>query len=140
MPETVQILLVEDSLSDARLLIESLHSFDCYAVERSEDGEKALAILRDRGNSVATIVLDLNLPRMNGLEVLLALKDDPMLRDIPVVVVSTSNSPQDIEAAFRLGASQYFVKPFDYDGFTLLAQGIDAFVQSRLAQDLAPAA
>jgi CheY-like chemotaxis protein len=123
------VLLVEDDPADALLIEDSL-------VDRSEardishvfDGVAALEYLRDPGKERPDlIVLDLNMPRMNGHELLAVLKDDTELGSIPVVVLTTSSAPDDIEDAYRQHANAYVTKPLNLDEFTRSVQDIDAF-------------
>lgn len=113
------VLLVEDEPADAHLVRFALRKNDVQAkVVHVVDGREALAYLRREGRPSATaerpdlILLDLNMPRMDGFELLTALKGDPLLRNIPVVVLSTSDVERDVLSAYRLGAAGYIAKPF----------------------------
>jgi CheY-like chemotaxis protein len=107
------ILLVEDNRADALLVQEALRTVGVDApVEVATDGEAALRRLRDAGGSrPGLVLLDLNLPRLDGREVLSHLKTDPALRDIPVVVLTTSSAPPDVALAYDRGANAYVRKP-----------------------------
>ncbi len=128
----VEILLVEDSPGDVRLTQEGLRD---SAVENTlhvvNDGEAALDFLRERrdGNQPLPdlILLDLNLPRMDGREVLASIKGDPALAMIPVVVLTTSNAEQDIRQAYALQANCYITKPTGFDGFVAAIEAIEMF-------------
>lgn len=118
----LNILLVEDNPADAYLTMLALrdHEF-CKVIRVVEHGEQALAFLRQEGVYAEMfrpdlIVLDLNLPRMNGLALLSIVKADPAFRAIPVVILSTSNAEKDFTQAHLLGAAHYFVKPNDLQG------------------------
>lgn len=118
-----QILLVEDSPSDAHLALRALSesSFECN-VCHANDGIEAMAMLRREGTHVDCprpdlILLDLNMPRKDGRQVLEELKQDPELRRIPVVVLTTSSSDDDVADAYRLGSNSYIVKPVDVKAF-----------------------
>jgi two-component system, chemotaxis family, response regulator Rcp1 len=118
-----ELLLVEDSPGDVRLTKEALK--DTPAPSRLsvvQDGEEALAFLRHQGvyaqaPSPDLILLDLNLPRKDGREVLAELKMDPKLKRIPVVVLTTSEAEQDILQAYDLHANCYITKPMELDAF-----------------------
>ena len=118
----LNILLVEDNPADAYLTTLALQDHElCKDIRVVEHGEQALAFLRQEGGYAKAfrpdlIVLDLNLPRMDGLAVLSAVKADPAFRAIPVVIFSTSSAEKDFTQAHFLGAEYYFVKPNDLQG------------------------
>jgi two-component system, chemotaxis family, response regulator Rcp1 len=127
------ILLVEDNAGDVRLTREALREAD-VAVELTAvpDGDQALAFLRGEGAHAGAsrpdlILLDLNLPKKNGLEVLEEIRRDPELRTTPVIMLTTSSSARDISACYDLGVNCYVVKPLDLDDFTALVQAINGF-------------
>lgn len=123
------ILLVEDDAADALLIQDALLSNGMdRAVTRVDDGIAALQCLRDPAfGRPDLIVLDLNMPRMNGRELLAVLKGDRDLRIIPVVVLSTSDAPEDVIGAYERHANAYVTKPFDLDGFIEAVHRIDSF-------------
>jgi len=118
----LNILLVEDNPADAYLTTLALQDHEiCKNLHVVEHGEQALAFLRQEGIFEEMfrpdlIILDLNLPRMNGFAVLAAIKADLSLRTIPVVILSTSSAEQDLTQAYQLGAAYYFIKPNDLQG------------------------
>ena len=127
------ILLVEDNAGDVRLTREALREAD-VSVELTAvaDGDQALAFLRGEGAHAGAvrpdlILLDLNLPKKNGLEVLEEIKRDPELCRIPVIMLTTSSSARDIAACYDRGVNCYVVKPLDLDDFTRLVQAINGF-------------
>jgi len=127
------ILLVEDNAGDVRLTREALREAD-LTVELTAvpDGEQALAFLRNEGEHAAAqrpdlILLDLNLPKKNGLEVLEEIRHDPALRTTPVIMLTTSSSSRDVTASYDRGVNCYVVKPLDLDDFTELVQAINGF-------------
>jgi two-component system, chemotaxis family, response regulator Rcp1 len=130
---TVEILLVEDNPGDARLTLEAFKEAKVINhLSVVSDGVEALAYLRrqDRYASAATpdlILLDLNLPRMDGREVLAAIKEDAALRTIPVVVLTTSSSQDDVARAYGHHANCYITKPVDLDQFLKVIQSIESF-------------
>jgi CheY-like chemotaxis protein len=113
------ILLVEDDDIDAMTVRRTLREIGApNPLDRATDGERALAFLRDPANPrPGLILLDLNMPRMNGIEFVAALKNDPGLRVIPVVVLTTSSEEGDRLAAFHNSVAGYMVKPVDYPQF-----------------------
>ena len=113
------ILLVEDDLLDIMTLKRGLRDINAKnPLHVTNDGESALDFLRDSNNPVpALILLDLNMPRMNGLEFLKILKSDPDWCKIPVVILTTSQEDQDRLASFELSAAGYIVKPLEYPAF-----------------------
>jgi two-component system response regulator len=127
------ILLVEDNLADVELMREGLEeakvSNDLHVVS---DGIEALAFLRREGKFASApqpdlILLDLNLPRKDGREVLAEIKADEVLRMIPLVVLTTSKADEDILRSYRLNANSYIAKPMDFEGFTQIVRAIDDF-------------
>lgn len=129
----LRILLVEDSPGDVRLTEEALH--DSPMVERldvARDGEEAMDFLRRRAEHADAVrpdlvLLDLNLPRKDGREVLEELKSDPELRRIPVVVLTTSSTDRDILRSYDLHVNSYVTKPIDLDEFSNVVQSIQGF-------------
>ena len=121
------ILLVEDSAPDAMLIRQALIEAGVPGeVEVVTDGEQALARLRG-GPAPDLMLLDLNLPRKDGREVLAEIKEDPKLRLIPVVVLTTSEAERDLVKSYDLHANAYVVKPIDLDQFTDVVRGIKDF-------------
>ncbi len=131
--EYIQILLVEDNPGDVRLTEEALKEGKVLnSLNVVEDGIEALSFLRKEGNyaDVETpdiILLDLNLPKMDGRELLAAIKSDENLRRIPVVVLTTSKADEDILNAYNLHANCYITKPVDMDQFIEVVKCIENF-------------
>ncbi|MER7805347.1 response regulator [Streptomyces parvulus] len=122
------VLLIEDDEADALLIEEALLQRGARNLGRAHDGVAGLAYLRDPGNPRPDlIVLDLNMPRMNGRELLAVIKDDEDLCTIPVVVLTTSSAPDDVTAAYQRHANAYVTKPVNLDDFERAVQSIDAF-------------
>ena len=123
------ILLVEDDEADALLIQDALEDRgDARSIIQVQDGIAALEHLRTPGTGHPDlIVLDLNMPRMNGHELLGILKADEDLRTIPVVVLTTSSTTTDVEAAYKKHANAYVTKPVTLDDFTSAVQSIDEF-------------
>jgi CheY-like chemotaxis protein len=129
----IEILLVEDNPGDVRLTKESLYDARIHNnMIVASDGLEAMACLRREGDYVAAtrpdlILLDLNLPRMNGFEVLNAIKEDPALKRIPVVVLTTSQAEQDIIQSYNQYANAYVTKPVDLEQFVRVLKSIENF-------------
>lgn len=129
----IRILLVEDSPSDARLTLTALKQAKvANDVKHVEDGEQAMEFLRRQGQYAEAwrpdlILLDLNLPRKDGREVLEEMKADSDLRMIPVVVLTTSKAEEDIIRSYQLHANCYITKPVNFDRFLEVVQSIEHF-------------
>jgi len=127
------ILLVEDNPGDVRLVQEALqHRGSANRLETVRDGVEALAYLRREGQYGQAarpdlILLDLNLPRVNGREVLAEIKKDERLRRIPVVILTASRAEDDLQQAYDLHANCYVVKPNDFDQVIATVAAIEAF-------------
>jgi CheY-like chemotaxis protein len=131
--DPIEILLVEDNPGDVRLTEEALtESKVRNTLHVARDGVEAIEFLRGRdgnggGSKPDIILLDLNLPRMNGREVLATIKADPELRRIPVVVLTTSRAEQDILETYDLHANCYIVKPVGLDEFITIVRSVEDF-------------
>ena len=121
-----QILLVEDNPKDVKLTLHALREENlANAVQVARDGEEALDFLFCRGEFASRsfdrppelVLLDLKLPKVNGLEVLRAVKGDPRTRAIPVVVLTSSREERDLAESYRLGVNAYIQKPVEFDAF-----------------------
>jgi CheY-like chemotaxis protein len=129
----IEILLVEDDPGDVMLIRESFADHKVGNVlSVVNDGVEAMAYLRREGEYADRarpdlIVLDLNLPRKNGNEVLAEIKSDPELTMIPVVVLTTSEAEEDIRRSYQLHANAYISKPVDFDRFREVVHQIDDF-------------
>jgi CheY-like chemotaxis protein len=127
------ILLVEDNPGDVRLTQEALKQGSTpHQLEVASDGEEALDYLFQRDGYESAqrpdlVLLDLNLPKCDGREVLDRVKTEPELRQIPVVVLTTSEAAEDIRHAYEHNANCYITKPVDLDDFLEVVQGIEDF-------------
>lgn len=125
--EAMHILLVEDNPSDAELTLDALRETNMInQVQWVKDGAEALAVLFGEGQSMWTVpqrlklvLLDLRLPRVDGLDVLRAVRADPRTRRLPVVVMTSSREEIDITRAYDLGVNSYLVKPIESEAFML---------------------
>jgi CheY-like chemotaxis protein len=129
----LEILVVDDDDADALMIEEALETTETQAnVSRVVDGREALDYLRHVGKFATAarpdlILLDLNMPRMDGRETLEAIKTDDLLKAIPVVILTTSGATPDIEASYQHRANAYVTKPFGLDDFEATVRQIDKF-------------
>lgn len=129
----IHILLVEDSLADIELTLEALEEAKfANEVQTVRDGAAALDYLHQRGEHAAAVrpdlvILDLNLPKRSGHEVLADIKEDTDLRRIPVAVLTTSAAEADVVDSYDLGANCYLTKPVDVGQFLRVVQSIEDF-------------
>ena len=132
-PRPIQILMVEDNDGDVFLTMEALKSAKiANEVHVVHDGVEALEFLRRQGKYAAAprpelILLDLNLPRKDGRQVLAEIKPDPELGKIPVVVLTSSAAEQDVVKSYQLHANCYIVKPVDFNGLMEIVASIEQF-------------
>jgi len=130
---TLRVLLVEDSPGDVRLTQEAFRDANmAIRLDVVNDGVEAMAFLMREGNHVDAvrpdlILLDLNLPRMDGREVLARIKADDSLKMIPTIILTTSDSERDIKKSYQLQANCYLSKPVQLDAFESLVKSINDF-------------
>lgn len=130
---SIRVLLVEDNPADVDLALDALESSRLHLeISVVNDGLDALDLLRRRGRYSGAvrpdlILLDLNLPRMSGRELLSAIKQDPELKQIPVVILSSSEAEKDVLQSYDLGANCYVTKPVNLKRFQSIVQGIEGF-------------
>jgi len=129
----IEVLLVEDSPGDVRLTREAFKDAKVHInLHVASDGAEAMAFLEREGEHSAAprpdlILLDLNLPKKDGREVLAELKESPTLKSIPVVILTTSGSEADILGSYQRHANCYITKPVDLEGFLKVVKSIDSF-------------
>lgn len=127
---SLEVLLVEDNRADRQIIRQLLSEFNTnHRLSEVEDGEDALDVLNQRGKFADVprpdlILLDLNLPRMAGVDLLRRVRADQALRTIPVIVLTSSQSPRDVNAAYQAGANLYLRKPADLQGLEDLLRGV----------------
>ncbi len=124
---TIDLLLVEDNINDAELAIRELKKHNLTNnLFHVKDGEEALEFIfatgkyagtRDAGNPPKLILLDIQMPKVNGIEVLQRIKGNDQTKMIPVVILTSSKEDPDIKACYTLGANSYIVKPVNFEGF-----------------------
>jgi two-component system, response regulator len=136
MQQQVEILLVEDNTYDAELSLRALrHNNIANSVVHVADGEEAIDFLFSKGKHTEysdsrlprLILLDLKLPRISGLEVLKIIKSDPTLKNIPVVVLTTSKEESDIVLSYNLGVNSYLIKPVSFDNFVKVIKELGVY-------------
>jgi len=129
----IEILLVEDNPGDARLTREALsQSKVSNNLHHARDGEEAMRFLKREGQFANAptpdlVLLDLNLPRRDGREVLEDVKRDPLLKHIPIVILTSSEAEEDILRSYRLHANCFITKPVDLEQLTKVVQAIEQF-------------
>jgi len=129
----IEVLLVEDSPGDVRLTQEAFHDANkAIHLHVASDGVEAMAFLKREGVYARAprpelILLDLNLPKMDGREVLAHIKEDPNLKTIPTVILTTSEAEADIVRSYQLQANCYLSKPVQLDAFEALVKSINDF-------------
>ena len=125
-----KILLVEDNPNDVELI---LHVFQwCNLSDRVHvawDGEEALAYIFEKGQRPRVILLDLKLPKVDGIEVLRRLKGDQSTKTIPIVVLTSSSEERDIVESYNLGVNSYIVKPVNFDQFAMVIRDLGMYWQ-----------
>jgi CheY-like chemotaxis protein len=132
-PRAIEILMVEDNPGDVRLTREALKDHKVWnELHVVEDGVAALDFLfrrppHEHAPRPDLVLLDLNLPKKDGREVLAAIKGDEQLRTIPVVILTTSQAEEDVIRAYQLSANCYVTKPVDFDQFTRIVRAIEHF-------------
>jgi len=133
--ETAAILLVDDNQVDIDLTLMAFSRINfTKPVQIARDGAETLEIIRSwddkRSSTPKLILLDINIPKINGLEVLKELKESDKTKSIPVVMLTSSNNDADINKAYEFGANSYLIKPIDFDKFILLTRVIcDYWIQ-----------
>jgi chemotaxis family two-component system response regulator Rcp1 len=133
IPPPFDVLLVEDSAGDVRLTLEAFKDAKVHVnLHVASDGVAAMAFLARQGEFANVprpdlILLDLNLPKKDGREVLEEIKNSPTLQTIPVVVLTTSDADADILRSYRLHANSYITKPVGLEGFLTVVKSIDNF-------------
>ncbi|MDB6140773.1 MAG: response regulator receiver protein [Verrucomicrobiaceae bacterium] len=135
MKHPMVILVADDDAGHARLIEKNLRRGGLdNRIERFEDGEQTLDFLLRRGerkrecDTPYLLLLDIRMPKVDGVEVLRQLKADPELRKMPVIMLTTTDDPREVERCHAIGCSHYMVKPVDYDGFAQAISQLGLFV------------
>jgi two-component system, response regulator len=130
-PNQVEILIVEDNQDDLDMTLRALHKANLTnPIQIARDGAEAVEFIFGQGvhagrqveNGPRLILLDLKLPKIDGMEVLKRIKDDPRTRTIPVVVLTSSKEQKDVVESYQLGVNSYIVKPVNFEGFITAVQ------------------
>jgi len=129
MRSSKPVLLVEDDTIDVMTVRRAFRDLKLTnPLAHAANGEEALAYLRNEENArPCVILLDLNMPRMNGVEFLRVVKLDPVMKKIPIVVLTTSRDDQDIIESYKLSAAGYIIKPVDYKKFVEALRTVDVY-------------
>lgn len=119
MPKSLTILLIEDDTIEVMKFNRVLKTLQMnHKIVEANNGEEALTILKEKEIIPDIIVLDLNMPKINGIEFLGILKADEVLKYIPAIVLTTSNNHKDVLECYRIGIAGYIIKPLKYDDYT----------------------
>ncbi|GAQ48809.1 response regulator [Flavobacterium psychrophilum] len=118
MAKSLNILLIEDDTIEIMKFNRVLKTIEAnHKIIEANNGEEALEILKEKENTPDIIILDLNMPRINGIEFLGILKQDPVLKYIPAIILTTSNNHTDILECYKIGIAGYVLKPLKYDNY-----------------------
>jgi two-component system, response regulator len=124
----LSVLLIDDDAAHAEIARRNLGAYRLRELVHAQDGQAALDLLFGSARlRPDLILLDLRLPRVDGFEVLRRVKADEALRQVPVIVLTTSNAEADVRLAYERGASSYLVKPVDFDRFVAMMRAFGAF-------------
>ena len=118
MAKNLKVLLIEDNLIEIMKMKRTLSLLKLnHTMQEAKNGEEALKILEDKSNFPDIILLDLNMPKMSGIEFLSILKNNDDIKHIPTVILTTSDNQKDLEECYRIGVSGYILKPLKYDDY-----------------------
>lgn len=118
MQKKLNILLIEDNLIEIMKMKRTISFLKLdHKLQESKNGEEALEILKDKNNFPDIILLDLNMPKISGIEFLSVIKENEDLRHIPVIILTTSDNQKDLIECFKIGVSGYILKPLKYDDY-----------------------
>jgi CheY-like chemotaxis protein len=118
MINTLKILFIEDDTIEVMKFNRVVSTLgQKHQINISNNGEKALALLESKENLPDIIILDLNMPKLNGIEFLTILKKDPILKYIPIVILTTSSNFKDIKECYKIGVAGYIIKPLKYEDY-----------------------
>lgn len=116
--KNLKILLIEDDMIEVMKFNRTISSLGLnHNIIEANNGEDALKLLEQKNNLPDIILLDLNMPKINGIEFLSILKKDPVLKYIPTIIVSTSNNKKDLLECYKIGVAGYVIKPLKYDDY-----------------------
>ncbi len=125
MRKKLNILFIEDDEIELMKLNRTLNSLDLqHSIQDAKDGEIALDLLKKKNTLPDIILLDLNMPKMDGIEFLKILKSDESLKFIPTIILTTSNNRRDLLECFRIGIAGYVIKPLKYDDYVIKLKAV----------------
>ena len=125
MEKQLKILLIEDDVIEVMKMNRTIKSFDIkHKITEANNGEEALKILENKDNHPDIIFLDLNMPKLSGIEFLKILKNDDNLKHIPTIILTTSSNKKDLLECFKTGISGYVLKPLKYEDYVLKIERI----------------
>lgn len=128
MKNNLKVLLIEDDMIEIMKLNRVVTSLDLkYTIVEAHNGEEALKILEKKYELPDIILLDLNMPKINGMEFLSILKKDETLRHIPAIILTTSNNQKDLLECYKLGIAGYVLKPLKYEDYVLKIKNLLAY-------------
>ncbi len=126
--KSISFLLIEDDLIETLKFNRVLDFLETkHVVNQVENGEEALDFLKHAADLPDVILLDLNMPKMNGIEFLKILKEDEVLKYIPAIILSTSNNQKDILECYKTGVAGYVMKPLKYEDYTIKIKNLVAY-------------
>lgn len=130
--KSISFLLIEDDLIETLKFKRVLDALETkHKIKEAENGEEALELLRNSKDLPDVILLDLNMPKMNGIEFLRILKKDEKLKYIPAIILSTSNNHKDILECYKIGVAGYVMKPLRYEEYTMKIKNLVAYWSSN---------
>ncbi|MBD0832735.1 response regulator [Aestuariibaculum sediminum] len=128
MNKALKILFIDDDVIEAMKFNRVVSSLKLnHEVIEAKNGEEALQILNDKENLPDIILLDLNMPKLNGIDFLKILKSDDILNYVPTIVLTTSNNPNDLKACYKIGVAGYVKKPLKYEDYVLKIQNLISY-------------
>jgi CheY-like chemotaxis protein len=128
MSKLLNVLLIEDDTIEIMKLNRTISTLHLkHKIIEANDGEQALAILKDESSLPDIILLDLNMPKINGIEFLKIVKNDPHLKYLPTIVLTTSNNKRDLLECYKIGIAGYVLKPLKYDEYVAKVEKLLAY-------------
>jgi CheY-like chemotaxis protein len=128
MQKPLKILFIEDDTIESMKFNRVLKTLELpHQIIEAKNGEEALEILKDKQNLPEIIILDLNMPKMNGIEFLTIVKNDLILKYIPAIILTTSNNHKDVKQCYKIGIAGYVLKPLKYEDYVSKIQKLLAY-------------
>ena len=124
-----KILVIDDSALMRRVISDIINENNDYEVAAiAKDGVEGFDLIISNPNLYSAIILDINMPKMNGVEVLIRIKSDNELKNIPVIMLTTTDNPREIETCYTLGCNMYITKPIDFNKFSETLKRLGLFI------------